>query len=73
MKISKIKILEKELSLAHLIRTKFPIVDFVTDTLSVLDQAIRILQSIIDITVENNMLKTCLHTMSLLQCIKQLC
>ncbi|CAI2174252.1 1160_t:CDS:10, partial [Funneliformis geosporum] len=58
---------------AHLIRTKLPIVDYVTDTLSILDQAIRILQSIIDITVENNMLKTCLHTMSLSQCIKQSC
>ncbi|CAG8667907.1 5396_t:CDS:2, partial [Funneliformis caledonium] len=58
---------------AHLIGTKLAIADYVTDTFSVLDQAIRILQSIIDITVENNMLTTCLHTMSLLQCIKQSC
>ncbi|CAG8748715.1 5153_t:CDS:2, partial [Funneliformis caledonium] len=58
---------------AHLIRNKLAIADYVTDTLSVLDQAIRILQLIIDITVVNNMLKTCLHTMSLLQCIKQAC
>ncbi|CAI2176157.1 20276_t:CDS:10 [Funneliformis geosporum] len=58
---------------AHLVRTKLSIADYVTDTLSVLDQAIRILQSIIDITVENKMLTTCLHTMSLLQCIKQSC
>ncbi|CAI2179341.1 18763_t:CDS:2 [Funneliformis geosporum] len=72
MKISKSRF-RKGTSLAHLIRTKLPIVDYITNTLSVLDQAIRILQLIIDITVENNMLKTCLHMMLLLQCIKQSC
>ncbi|RIA90966.1 Sec63 Brl domain-containing protein [Glomus cerebriforme] len=56
---------------AHLTRTNLPISDYVTDTFSVLDQAIRILQAMIDFTIERSMLTPCLHIMSLLQCIKQ--
>ncbi|GBC25635.1 uncharacterized protein OCT59_020043 [Rhizophagus irregularis] len=56
---------------AHLTRTNLPISDYVTDTFSVLDQAIRILQAMIDTIVEKSMLTPCLHVMSLLQCIKQ--
>ncbi|CAG8549453.1 12440_t:CDS:10, partial [Cetraspora pellucida] len=56
---------------AHFARIKLPITDYVTDTLSVLDQAVRIAQAMIDISVERKTLATCLNIMTLLQCIKQ--
>ncbi|CAG8452307.1 15922_t:CDS:10, partial [Dentiscutata erythropus] len=56
---------------AHFARIKLPIADYVTDTLSVLDQAIRISQAMIDISVERKTLATCLNIMTLVQCIKQ--
>ncbi|RIB18575.1 Sec63 Brl domain-containing protein [Gigaspora rosea] len=56
---------------AHFARAKLPITDYVTDTLSVLDQAIRISQAMIDISVERKILATCLNIMTLVQCIKQ--
>ncbi|CAG8485235.1 8101_t:CDS:10 [Diversispora eburnea] len=56
---------------ARLGRIKLPIADYVTDTMSVLDQAIRILQAMIEFTVEQKMLTTSLNIMSLVQCIKQ--
>ncbi|RHZ82001.1 hypothetical protein Glove_115g19 [Diversispora epigaea] len=56
---------------ARLGRIKLPIADYVTDTISVLDQAIRILQAMIEFAVEKKMLATSLNIMSLAQCIKQ--
>ncbi|CAG8708288.1 4292_t:CDS:2, partial [Acaulospora morrowiae] len=56
---------------AHIARAKLPIADYVTDTLSVLDQAIRILQAMIDFSCERKLLTNCLNIFSLLQCIKQ--
>lgn len=56
---------------AHLGRVKLPIADFLTDTISVLDQSIRILQAMIEFAVERKMLATSLNIMSLVQCIKQ--
>ncbi|CAG8561643.1 11778_t:CDS:2, partial [Acaulospora colombiana] len=56
---------------AHVARVKLPIADYVTDTFSVLDQAIRILQAMIDVSHERKTLTNCLRIFSLLQCIKQ--
>ncbi|CAG8568952.1 618_t:CDS:10 [Ambispora leptoticha] len=56
---------------AHFTRSKLPISDYFTDTLSVLDQSIRILQAMIDVAAEQGMLTTSLHIMNLVQSIKQ--
>jgi replicative superfamily II helicase len=56
---------------AHLGHVDLPIADYATDTISVLDQSIRILQAMIDMCAELGYLTTCLRTMHLLQCIKQ--
>ena len=48
-----------------------PVADFVTDTVSVLDQAVRVLQAMIDITAEKGMLQPCLSVMNILQSVKQ--
>jgi antiviral helicase SLH1 len=52
-------------------RLEFPIADYVQDTVSVLDQALRILQAMIDTVAEMGYLKTVLHIITLMQCIKQ--
>ncbi|KAG0045399.1 hypothetical protein BGZ83_009400 [Gryganskiella cystojenkinii] len=48
-----------------------PVADFITDTVSVLDQAVRVLQAMIDITAEKGMLQPCLSVMNILQSVKQ--
>ena len=54
----------------HLGRDDLPISDYITDTNSVLDQSIRILQASIDVMVEMEHLPTVITLITLLQCIK---
>jgi replicative superfamily II helicase len=57
---------------AHLCRLEpLPVADYVTDTFSVLDQSIRVIQSMIDIAVMKGWLKLTFGLISLLQSIKQ--
>ncbi|KII72332.1 Activating signal cointegrator 1 complex subunit 3 [Thelohanellus kitauei] len=56
---------------AHVGRFELPIKDYHTDTKSIIDQAIRILQSMKDICVYKSFLKTALQCTILLQCILQ--
>jgi len=56
----------------HLTRNiKFKSSDYITDTTSVLDQSIRILQAAIDIAASQGYLTATLGVISVLQCIKQ--
>ncbi|KAG0252151.1 activating signal cointegrator 1 complex subunit [Actinomortierella ambigua] len=48
-----------------------PVTDYITDTVTVLDQAVRLLQAMIDITAEKGMLSQCQEVMHILQCVKQ--
>ncbi|KAG0004796.1 activating signal cointegrator 1 complex subunit [Modicella reniformis] len=52
-------------------RMKLPVADYITDTVSVLDQSVRVLQAMIDITADKGMLQPCLSVMNILQSIKQ--
>ncbi|KAF9306760.1 hypothetical protein BGZ74_003618 [Mortierella antarctica] len=52
-------------------RMKLPVADYITDTVSVLDQSVRVLQAMIDITAEKGMLGPCLSVMNILQSVKQ--
>ena len=56
---------------AHFLRMQLPMSDYVTDAKGVLDQAVRILQAIIDVCVESGWLATCLHAMNLMQMVMQ--
>ena len=56
---------------AHFLRLQLPMSDYVTDAKGVLDQAVRILQAIIDVCVESGWLATCLHAMNLMQMVMQ--
>ncbi|CCJ29959.1 unnamed protein product [Pneumocystis jirovecii] len=56
---------------AHLKHFNLPIIDYVTDTISILDQSIRILQAYIDVSAELGYLEACLEFISLMQYIKQ--
>ncbi|TNN13844.1 Activating signal cointegrator 1 complex subunit 3, partial [Schistosoma japonicum] len=57
---------------AHFSRVKeFPIVDYRTDTQSILDQAFRILQAMLDVSAECGWLRTCLNCIILMQMITQ--
>ncbi|CAH8598661.1 unnamed protein product [Heterobilharzia americana] len=57
---------------AHFSRIEeLPIVDYRTDTRSVLDQAIRILQAMLDVSAECGWLRTCLNCIILMQMITQ--
>ena len=55
----------------HFLRLPLPLSDYYTDTKSVLDQAIRILQAMIDVTSDAGWLHTALSTMNLMQMIMQ--
>jgi len=55
----------------HFLRLPLPLSDYYTDTKSVLDQAIRILQAMIDVTSDAGWLRTALSTMNLMQMIMQ--
>ncbi|KAF9586602.1 activating signal cointegrator 1 complex subunit [Lunasporangiospora selenospora] len=52
-------------------RIRLPMTDYMTDTVSVLEQSVRVLQAMIDITAEKGMLYPCLATMNILQSVKQ--
>ncbi|XP_073959709.1 activating signal cointegrator 1 complex subunit obelus [Choristoneura fumiferana] len=56
---------------AHMSRLTLPNTDYLTDTKSVLDQTIRILQAMIDTSAENGWLSVCLSCQMLMQCIVQ--
>jgi len=56
---------------AHFSRLSLPCADYITDTKSVLDQAIRILQSMIDVAAESGWLATTLRIQQLLQMVIQ--
>ena len=56
---------------AHFSRIQLPMSDYYTDLKSVLDQAIRILQAMIDIAAESGWLATTLQLQNLLQMIVQ--
>lgn len=56
---------------AHFSRLPLPNADFHTDTKSVLDQSIRVLQAMIDIVAERGWLATTLQTQLIMQCIIQ--
>ena len=55
----------------HFSRSLLPIPDYITDTRSVLDQAIRILQAMVDVAGDAGWLFTCLRIMQLVQCVTQ--
>lgn len=55
----------------HFLRLPLPVSDYYTDTKSVLDQAIRILQAMIDVTSDAGWLRTAMSTMNLMQMIMQ--
>lgn len=56
---------------AFMSRVELPIADYVQDTVSVLDQALRILQAYIDVAAELGYLQVVLTFIELMQCIKQ--
>ncbi|UXI20572.1 homeodomain protein EmxB [Sarcoptes scabiei] len=56
---------------AHCSRLPLPIVDYYTDLKTVLDQIIRILQAMIDISAINGSLPTTINIINLQQCILQ--
>lgn len=56
---------------AHFMRLSFPISDYYTDLKSVLDQALRILQAMVDVTAESGWLNTTLKVIQLNQMIVQ--
>lgn len=56
---------------AHFSRLSLPCADYVTDTKSVLDQSIRILQAMMDVAAEAGWLATTLRSQQLLQMVVQ--
>ncbi|EFJ17506.1 hypothetical protein SELMODRAFT_420891 [Selaginella moellendorffii] len=56
---------------AHFPPLELPISDYVTDTKSVLDQSIRILQAMVDAAANGGWLRTTIRTVQLLQMIMQ--
>lgn len=58
---------------AYMTRIELPIADYAQDTVSVLDQSLRILQAYIDATSEMRFLSTTLNFIKVMQCIKQGC
>lgn len=56
---------------AFMSRVELPIADYAQDTVSVLDQALRILQAYIDVAVELGYMQVVLTLIELMQCIKQ--
>lgn len=56
---------------AHFSRLKMPCSDYITDLKSVLDQSIRILQAMIEISAEAGYLVLCLRLVQLMQMIIQ--
>ena len=58
---------------AHLSRVDLPIADYIQDTVSVLDQSLRILQAYIDVASELGYFNTVRTMIKVMQCIKQGC
>ena len=56
---------------AHMSRLALPISDYVGDTKSVLDNSLRILQAMVDISADSGWLGTTLIVMNLIQSIMQ--
>ncbi|EDO18799.1 hypothetical protein Kpol_1028p75 [Vanderwaltozyma polyspora DSM 70294] len=56
---------------AHLSRVNLPIADYIQDTVSVLDQSLRILQAFVDVASELGYFNTVLTIIKAMQCIKQ--
>lgn len=56
---------------AFMSRVELPIADYSQDTVSVLDQALRILQAMVDVLAELGYLLTVMMLIKLMQCIKQ--
>ena len=56
---------------AHFSRGRLPIADYKTDTKSVLDQCIRILQAMIDVSADQGYMSTALLAMNLVQMVVQ--
>jgi hypothetical protein len=56
---------------AHFSRLALPVADYVTDTRSVLDQSIRVLQAMVDVAAHGGWLPTTLHVMHTLQMVLQ--
>lgn len=56
---------------AHLSRVDLPIADYIQDTISVLDQSLRILQAYVDVASELGFLSTVLTLIKCMQCVKQ--
>eukprot|EP00195_Chlamydomonas_chlamydogama_P008421 CAMPEP_0202910650 /NCGR_PEP_ID=MMETSP1392-20130828/52608_1 /ASSEMBLY_ACC=CAM_ASM_000868 /TAXON_ID=225041 /ORGANISM="Chlamydomonas chlamydogama, Strain SAG 11-48b" /LENGTH=252 /DNA_ID=CAMNT_0049600813 /DNA_START=52 /DNA_END=807 /DNA_ORIENTATION=+ len=56
---------------AHMSRQALPISDYVTDTKSVLDNSLRVLQAMVDVAADAGWLGTALSTINLVQCIMQ--
>lgn len=52
---------------AHFTRANLPIADYVTDTKSVLDNCLRIMQAILDFCADKGWLKACLNVINLMQ------
>lgn len=58
---------------SYLSRAELPIIDYHQDTISVLDQSLRILQAYVDVASEMGLLRTVLTLVRAMQCIKQGC
>ncbi|GAX76248.1 hypothetical protein CEUSTIGMA_g3692.t1 [Chlamydomonas eustigma] len=56
---------------AHMSRERLPISDYITDTKSVLDNSLRVLQAIVDVVADKGWLQTTLSTLKLIQCLMQ--
>lgn len=56
---------------AYISRVDLPIADYAQDTVSVLDQALRILQAYIDVASEKGYLQVVLNFITIMQCLKQ--
>lgn len=56
---------------AHLGRVELPITDYNTDQKSALDNAIRVIQAMVDVAANSGHLSTCLRCMRLMQCLVQ--
>lgn len=56
---------------AHMSRLALPISDYVTDTKSVLDNSIRLLQAMVDVAADSGWLTTAIAIMNLVQALMQ--
>lgn len=56
---------------AHLSRVNLPIADYIQDTVSILDQSLRVLQAYIDVASELGYFSTVLTIIKTLECVKQ--